>query len=115
MKVIFIAGPFRAANPWLVEQNIRKAEELSFKVWELGAAAICPHTNTRFFDKTLPDEIFLDGIQQILLRCDAVVLVEGFEKSSGTMAEVNLALSKGIPVFKTLEELEEWLRIITNY
>lgn len=28
MKVIYVAGPFRAPNSWEIEQNIRRAEAL---------------------------------------------------------------------------------------
>lgn len=36
VKVVYIAGPFRAATPWLVEANVRRAEEVALAVWRLG-------------------------------------------------------------------------------
>ena len=110
MKLIYIAGPFRAATPWLVEQNIRRAEELAYRVWtELGTAALCPHTNTRFFDKSGSDQVFLDGTMEMLRRCDAVLLVPGYEKSAGTIAEMREAQRLGTPVFHNLAGLSDWL------
>lgn len=117
-KVVFVAGKFRAPNSWELEKNIRKAEELAFKVWEAGAVAICPHANTRFFDKALPDEAFLEGIREILRRCDALIVVyENWLNSEGTKKEVALARSLGIPVFLgdengskyPIDQLREWL------
>ena len=67
MKVIYVAGKFRGHNAWEIEQNIRKAEEVALQIWQNGAACICPHANTRFFDGVLPDKTFLDGDLDILV------------------------------------------------
>ncbi len=109
MKVVYIAGPFRGENSWLVEQNVRRAERLAMQVALRGAMPLCPHTNTRFFNGTLPDEFWLDGTLELLRRCDAVSLVGGWEKSAGARGEVEEAKRLGIPVFKTLYRLERWL------
>ena len=59
MKVVYIAGPFRGPNAWEIEQNIRRAESLALEVWRAGAAALCPYTNTRFFQGAAPDDVWL--------------------------------------------------------
>ena len=99
MRVVFIAGPFRGKTAWDVERNIRRAEEVAMRVAELGAMPLCPHTNTRFFDGTLTDDFWLEGTQDLLSRCDAVVLVKNWQLSSGTKTEISLAEYLGIPVF----------------
>lgn len=109
MKVVFIAGPFRAPTPWGVEQNIRAAEEAALQVWSLGAAALCPHTNTRFFDRALPDEIFLAGTRLLLSRCDAMLVVGNWKDSEGTREEINWASNRNIPKFFHIEDLSRWL------
>ena len=114
IKVIFISGPFRGDNPWEVEKNIRRAEELSFEVWKLAekgakVAVICSHTNTRFFDKTMNDQVWIDGTQALLLKCDAMLLVPGWENSEGTLGEIEFCKERGIPYFETVSELEKWL------
>lgn len=106
--VIYVAGPFRAENSWEIENNVRRAENLALEVWRGGMAAICPHTNTRFYQGAAPDNVWLEGDLLIIKRCDAVLLVPGWEGSSGTLAEIELAREHGIPVFKTLEELKKW-------
>jgi len=112
MKVVYIAGPFRAPNAWEIEQNIRHAEELALQVWRAGFAVICPHTNTRFFQGAAPDAIWLDGDIEILKRCDAVVIAQPWRwrTSKGTVAEVREALTRSIPVFRTLTDLLIWHR-----
>lgn len=107
MKLVYVAGPFRASNAWDIEQNIRRAEEISLEVWRLGAAAICPHTNTRFFQGAAPDKVWLEGDLEILRRCDYVVLAPNWESSSGTLAEIEEALRLDIPVFADLSEFRK--------
>ena len=106
MIVVYIAGPFRASNAWEIEQNIRRAEEDALEVWKLGAAALCPHTNTRFFQGAAEDELWLRGDLEMLGRCDAVLMVYGWQVSTGATAEREHALKKGIPVVYSLEELK---------
>lgn len=99
MKAVYIAGPFRGKNAWEVEQNIRHAEELAMHVAELGGAAICPHTNTRFFNGTLTDQYWLDATLELMRRCDAVYLTDDWHRSSGTRAEVEEAKRREMPIF----------------
>ena len=109
MKVVYIAGPFRGSNSWEMEQNIRRAEALALEVWRLGAACICPHTNTRFFQGAADDAVWLDGDLEILRRCDAVLMVSGWERSSGSKAEREEAVKVHIPVFLLPVSLARWL------
>ena len=109
VKVVYVAGPFRGPNAWEIEQNIRRAEELGLAVWRMGAAAVIPHCNTRFFQGAAPDEVWLKGDIEILKRCDAVILTEDWQRSSGARGEREFALRQGIPTFYTLADLKEWL------
>jgi hypothetical protein len=109
MKVVYVAGPFRGPSAWDIEQNIRRAEELALEAWRLGAAVICPHTNTRFFQGAAPDDIWLIGDLAILARCDALVTTPDWERSSGARAEVMLAQGMNLPVFHDLAALGTWL------
>lgn len=110
MKVIYIAGPFRGKDHWEIEQNIRVAETLALEVWRLGAACVCPHTNTRLFQGAAPDEVWLNGDLEILRRCDAVLLTPDWERSSGARAEADFALENGIPIFVLLSDIKCFLR-----
>ncbi len=105
MKVIYIAGPFRGPSAWDIEQNIRRAEELALEVWRSGNAAICPHTNTRFFQGAADDKVWLDGDIEIMKRCDAVLMTVDWERSSGARIEHELAHQLGIPVMYSSAEL----------
>lgn len=99
MKVIYIAGPYRGPNAWVVEQNIRAAEEVAAKVWAMGHVALCPHANSRHMEGVASDDHFLAGTLELLRRCDAVVLVPNWRDSAGARAEVEEADRLGLPVF----------------
>jgi hypothetical protein len=75
----------------------------------MGAAALCPHTNTRFFDKTATDKAYLDGTMEMLRRCDAVVMCANFQASQGALAERAEAERLGLPVFYNPADFAQWL------
>lgn len=110
MKVIYIAGPFRGPSSWDIEQNIRRAEELALEVWKRGAACLCPHTNTRFFQGAAADDVWLKGDLEMLSRCDAVLTTADWKKSQGAWAEVEFAIARNIPVFEKIEMLSQYLK-----
>lgn len=104
-KLVYVAGPFRGPNAWETEQNIRRAEELALKVWRAGYACFCPHSNTRFFDGVAPNEVWLEGDLVILRRCDALLMTQDFERSTGAKVERDEAVRLNIPVYYSLREL----------
>ncbi|WP_146429785.1 DUF1937 family protein [Blastopirellula retiformator] len=110
MKVVYVAGPYRAESEYGVLVNIQKAERLALRVWLAGAACICPHKNTAFFGGATHDNVWLEGDKEMIKRCDAIVCTEGWESSIGACGEVDLARTLGIPVFEQFEEFEEWLK-----
>lgn len=109
MKLVCIAGPYRAPTEFQVVQNIRRAEELALQVWQAGAACICPHKNTAFFGGAAPDSVWLNGALEMVKRADAVICTADWRASVGATDEVKLARQLGIPVFETVEELQLWL------
>lgn len=108
--VVYVAGPFRGANSWEMEKNIRAAETLALQAWKVGFAVICPHANTRFFQGAAPDEIWLEGDLEILKRCDAVLLTPTWKSSKGAVAEAATAAELGIPVFESLSAMCAWFK-----
>lgn len=104
MKLIYIAGPYRAATVHGILENIRRAEAVALQVWQSGHAAICPHLNSAFFDGAVPDTNFLQGTITMLKHCDAVVLVTGWSNSSGTKAELGFCYHNNIPVYENITD-----------
>ena len=105
IPVIYIAGPFRGPNAWEIEANIRRAETLALEAWRAGFAAICPHTNTRFFQGAAPDDIWLNGDLAILGRCDAILMTADWMASVGAIAEHSFAQDHDMLIFYGLPAL----------
>ena len=108
--LIYVAGPYRAPTAWQIEQNIRAAEEAALEIWQLGAGAICPHTMNRFFEGVAPDQVVLPAMIELLRRCDALLVLPGYEKSEGTCAEIRAASEVPIPMFRDFPGLVGWLQ-----
>ncbi len=100
MKVIYISGPF--ANVDLihgVQENILVASRAALLCWEAGWAVICPHKNTAGFQHHhLPWERWIEGDLAILKRCDAIYMLQGWERSPGAKIELEYALDNGLEI-----------------
>jgi hypothetical protein len=105
MKCVYIAGAIRHLNEAgdMVEfekmKNIMKAFEWNLFVWQHGGVAICPHTNNIWFPGSLERDAILKGDLELLSRCDAILMVEGWRNSEGSTGERNHAAFLGLPVF----------------
>lgn len=106
MKLIYVAGPYRSKDRGMrgVHENIERAAAIALELWVAGAAVICPHKNTAFFDGAAEDSVWLTGDLEMLRRCDAIVMVPGWEKSVGAVDERREALAHGLEVFEWEEE-----------
>jgi len=117
MVVVYIAGPFRSmnangrSNAWGVQKNVMAAMALALEVWKRGHAALCPHSNTMFFQDAdgCADSVWLEGDLELLRRSDAMLLTENWMQSSGARHERNVAVQLGKPVFYSVREFDRWL------
>ncbi len=107
MKLVYVAGPYRAPTIREIEHNIAKAEDAGVTIVTLGAYPVIPHANTRAcFQGTATDGFFLEGTMELMRRCDAVLVIGD---SPGTRAEVREAEKLKIPVFEKRTDLLKWL------
>lgn len=104
MKVVYIAGPFRAPTQWGIAENVRAAERWGKVVGEMGAMPLIPHANTAHFHGLMTDEFWIEGTQELLRRCDALLLIPGWEKSMGARGEKAVAERLGMPVFVAIPQ-----------
>lgn len=110
MKVVYVAGRFSAPDQWRRARNVRAAETLAFAVAEVGAMPLNPLANTHNFFGTLSEENFwYPGTMELLRRCDAMIIVPGWEGSKGVAMEIEEAKKISMPVFERVEELKTWL------
>ena len=99
MRVIYVAGAYRADSENGVFENIMCARRAAQKLWHKGWAVICPHTNTMFMGEDKPDLIFLDGDLEILRRCDAIYMLSNWRESVGAMQERKAAEEWGLEIY----------------
>lgn len=102
--VIYVAGPYRSSTREGVELNIQAARAVGLLCCRKGWSPIIPHANTGHLDAVDPsigDEFWLASTMELLRRCDAVVLVPGWDRSSGTKAEIEEAQRLDLPIFSS--------------
>lgn len=118
--LIYVAGPYRSiSHPELgffaVSDNIKYAEQTAFNavnaLSKYNVYPLTPHLNTAHFERytQVPEDMYwLDGTMAMMEQCDAVLLVDhpALDSSMGTAAEIGRAKRLGMPVCKTVEELE---------
>jgi hypothetical protein len=99
MKLLYIAGKFHSDDTnGGTERNISLASKLALECWRKGWAVICPHKNTAGFQHypDVSDEIWYAGYLEILSRCDAILMMEGWEASVGAIMEYDFVKSHGL-------------------
>lgn len=117
MKVIYIAGRFRGRDGWEVRCNIHAAESAARRVVALGAMPLTPHSIGGNMAGTASDAFWLRGTLELMKRCDAVLVLPGYEISEGTKGEIAEARLRSIPVFlpdwstgePNWSKFEQWL------
>lgn len=116
MKLVYIAGPYRAKTTVGVKRNIERAESVGMYIATSGRGIlypVIPHTNTAFWDGLRDAQYFVDGTLEMMRRCDAVMIVPGIDisQSVGTIGEIDDAKRTGLPVFTDYQKLWEWAGI----
>ena len=99
MKIVYVAGAYRAPDDNQRDRNIKLAGGVAAMLWAEGFAALCPHMNSARMDGVAPDEAFLAGSLEMLARCDAVVMMPGWEMSEGSRREREKAILLNIPTY----------------
>ncbi|MBV8284708.1 MAG: DUF4406 domain-containing protein [Candidatus Eremiobacteraeota bacterium] len=110
MKIIYVAGALFAENDWAIRCNIHRAAEVGMEVAKLGAYPVIPHTNTgSMFTGTITLAFWYEGTLELLRRCDAMILVPGYEGSKGVQGEIAESRRLNMPLFTGIGLLKTWL------
>lgn len=104
MELVFISGPYRAKTIYEIKKNIDNAEKIGLKYFKIGYAVFIPHKNSAFFDGSCDDSVWLNSCIEILKRCDKIVMMSNWQKSSGAISEYNYARKNNIEVIFDEEE-----------
>jgi len=111
MILAYIAGPFTATDDTKVELNIRAAEDAARRVISSTELVAClvPHSIGRYFKQGpgSPD-FWYRATMEMCERCDCILMVPGWEQSSGSVRERARMVELGRPVFTSVEDLVRW-------
>lgn len=114
---VYVAGAYSGTHVLDILENIRKGINLSKDVLLMGHSPFCPWADF-LFDLVLKDKevIGLDRYYKYSIDwlevSHCMLLVNGWEKSEGTKNEIIKAHEWSIPVFETLDEVQEYAIMI---
>jgi len=109
IDLVYVAGPYSAPTIEGRTANIHAAWLVGCQVATLGVYPVVPHTNTQHMDKIQDWQWWIDATLELMLRCNAVLMMEGWEKSRGARGEEAMAKKVGIPVFYNIVDLAGWV------
>ena len=114
MTRVYIAGPYSAPSVWEGLMNMNRGMRTALWALKHGMSPFCPFFDYHFFLQ-LGEGEFLSVKQMKDYSMDwlevsgAVLVLEGWEHSDGTKAEILRAKDLDIPVFYTREDLMGWV------
>jgi hypothetical protein len=110
MKLAYIVGPYSSTDRNGIEWNIKRAVTAQIRLFQMGYNVHCPHANTAHLNEPMPewsqDDWYRISID-MLLRCDLVVKIDGWERSRGSVIELEAAKEAGIPIYLLSEVPED--------
>jgi len=110
MKLVYITGPNVGSSYHQTEAYITYAREWAERLARAGYAFYCPHLNTAHFDTIAPDvpETFWREMNlNILRRCDAALVVPGWDNDEATRRDAEYAERWGVPVVLDIDEIAQ--------
>jgi hypothetical protein len=113
MKRIYIAGPL-TGPPIDYLANCQRMEQAAATLLSLGYAPFVPSLDRGIFlalgdSQIITVEMIKSYSMTWLRQCEAVLLMPGWERSAGTLAEIEEAKRRKIPIYDTINDLQEGL------
>ena len=99
--LIYIAGPYSSEIEEERDNNVFAAIEAGKRCWLKGWFPVIPHALTWGWEKDPRFEgtDWIEADFSILDRCHALCVIGNWEKSTGTLREIDRASENGLPVF----------------
>ena len=108
IKRVYLAGCYSADNVLDVLKNIGRGEYYAGQLFMSGYAPFCPWHDKDYviknWNKEFTVKMFYDFSMAWLEVSDMVIVLSGFEKSKGTLAEIKRAEELGIPVYYNIDK-----------
>lgn len=100
---VFISGAY-SGTPEEIEYNLSMARRISEEALVAGWVPICPNIYWHPFAEYQDYDFWLEAAVGLIETCQVLVLVPGWERSSGVAKEIARAKELGIPIL-TIEKL----------
>ena len=105
--MLYIAGPYRGmAHDWRsymqIDRHIANAREAAAWCATHGLDFFCPHLHSAHFEVIAPtatDQYWYALDMRFLEICTGMLLLEGWERSTGARRELAVMTNKGRPSF----------------
>lgn len=95
--VVYISGRYSGE----IVENIDIARRVAIELWEQGFSVLTPHLNTYHFetDCNCKYDDYIRGDLEMLSRCDAIIMLQGWNQSKGATKEREYAKYLGLPIY----------------
>lgn len=118
IKRVYCAGPLTPKGIWSVNlaidylANINHLIRAGIEVFKAGFVPFIPALDFAIFICLREGEVITEPMikrysKDWLEVCDAVLLTKGWRQSTGTLAEIEFAKERSIPIFENIEELKK--------
>lgn len=110
--LILIAGPYRSGtggDPALIARNLERLEEAAAPIHRLGHVPMIgewvalPILRGMHKADAADGDVMYETAHRLLQHCDAVLRLPG--DSAGADKDVEIALERGLPVYRSLDEI----------
>ena len=112
IPLIYLAGPYSAPNSHVIFENCTSAIAIAQQVIELGAYPVLSHALGLFCQDGCGQgyDWWCAATKLQMLRCDAVLMLPGWQGSNGAIGEHAAAVAADMPVFTMVRELPTFIK-----
>ena len=105
VKLIYIACAFNAPTDFEKQLNVTAARQAGYQITKLGFYPVMPTVNTSGFEAANTIEFMYNATMELMRRCDAIYVVDGWHNSSGVKGEIEEATRLKIPFYFSMRKL----------
>ena len=117
IETVYVAGaitPYSGEHPVLgLFANLRRGQRMAKNLLLKGYSPFCPFLDFLYFlqleeGENITEKQIKDLSMVWLRKCDAMIVLPKHRKSAGTQAEKVTAKERNIPIFYSVEDLEDY-------